>query len=108
MWRTIMATTTLRADSAQANYNLLPSALQAFLTIDDPRAIGLAIDALMIRLDEIGGDADLDANGDELDGTGGEDDFCDHGYNYAAGCPVSDPDASVDDSPCDACTEDGP
>lgn len=90
-----MAASTLGADSAQANPNLLlmtmPTALQAFLTSDDPRAIGLAIEAMILRLDEMAGDADLEANGDELDGTGGEDDFCDHGYAYAAGCPVSDP-----------------
>jgi hypothetical protein len=53
------------------------------------RVIQAAIDAL----DTMDGDPDLEADGDELDGTGGEDDFCDHNSNWLAypGCPISDP-----------------
>ncbi len=39
------------------------------------------------------GDPDLEPNGDELDGTSGEDDFIDHNASWQGhpGCPVSDP-----------------
>lgn len=54
--------------------------------------------AMVDRLDDIDGDADLEpepdeANGDERDGSMGEDDFCIHntGGDYAAGCPIADP-----------------
>lgn len=43
-------------------------------------------------LDLADGDPDIEPNGDELDGTGGEDDFMDHAH-AGPGCPVSDPDA---------------
>ncbi|WP_293873185.1 hypothetical protein [Sphingomonas sp. UBA978] len=47
---------------------------------------------LIDRMDELDGDL-VEANGDELDGTGGEDDFVDHSANWLGypGCPVSDP-----------------
>lgn len=60
-------------------------------------------DEMIQRLDEIDGDSDLELNGDELDGTGGEDDFIErYGANMGGGwsgpgCPISDPDVSVDD-----------
>lgn len=45
------------------------------------------------RLDELDGDVDVEANGDELDGSLGEDDF--HAQPWTVwtgpGCPVSDP-----------------
>ena len=45
------------------------------------------------RLDELDGDPDVETNGDELDGTGGEDDFCSHNLSWLGfpGCPVADP-----------------
>jgi hypothetical protein len=45
------------------------------------------------HLDEMDGDPDLEANGDELDGSLGEDDFCDHNADWLGhpGCPLSDP-----------------
>jgi hypothetical protein len=53
--------------------------------------IAVAIDLLDIA----DGDTDVELNGDEADGTGGEDDFIDHhtlvGDWGNAGCPVSDP-----------------
>ncbi len=58
------------------------------------------------RLDLVDGDLDLSPDGDELDGTGAEDDFVDHSYSWRAepGCPISDPDAcsAADDNVCGA------
>lgn len=54
------------------------------------KAIERAAQALIDLLDVIDGDNDLEANGDELDGSMGEDDFHDQ-YGTAPGCPVSDP-----------------
>lgn len=80
--------------------------LRGFVAMQE--TAGLAAQILIARLDRADGDTDLECNGDELDGTGGEDDFCDHHHlHYGPGCPVSDPDAAVDDDPCDALTEDG-
>ena len=42
-------------------------------------------------LDALSVDADVEANGEELDGTAAEDDFIDRGNGGIAGCPVSDP-----------------
>ena len=41
--------------------------------------------------DALSVDADVEANGDELDGTAAEDDFIEWGNGGIAGCPVSDP-----------------
>ena len=52
---------------------------------------GLA-EIVIQRLDELDGDVDIEANGDELDGTAGEDDFCQHSnWRQISGCPISDP-----------------
>jgi hypothetical protein len=49
-------------------------------------------------LDDADGDSDVEANGDELDGTAGEDDFYPHsGWFGAAGCPISDPGGDTTD-----------
>jgi hypothetical protein len=57
---------------------------------------------LIDYLDQQDGDADVELNGDEKDGSLGEDDFCPQHTRYgAAGCPVSDPDLAVDDDRCD-------
>ena len=52
------------------------------------------IEVALALLDLADGDPDLEPNGDELDGTAGEDDFYPHS-NWLAqpGCPISDPDA---------------
>ena len=42
-------------------------------------------------MDALSVDADVEANGDELDGTAAEDDCIDWGNSGIAGCPVSDP-----------------
>jgi len=58
------------------------------------RLIAVAIDLL----DTNDGDSDLEANGDELDGTAGEDDFCEHAAWFGEpGCPLSDPGGGSDD-----------
>lgn len=58
---------------------------------------------LIDYLDQQDGDSDFEPNGDELDGSLGEDDFFPHSANWLGepGCPISDPDAAVDDTGCD-------
>jgi hypothetical protein len=65
------------------------------------RELGAAIEALIALYDAAEGDPDLELNGDEHDGTNGEDDFVNHPNHYGPGCPIADPDAAVDDSGCD-------
>lgn len=45
------------------------------------------------RMDDIDGDPDLELNGDEADGSMGEDDFHDQSADWEGfpGCPISDP-----------------
>jgi len=73
-----------------------------------PHEIAEAIEVLVDVLDMLGGDPDVEANGDELDGTRGEDDFCPHstGPIPGPGCPLSDPDMAVDDRGCDDINDD--
>jgi len=71
-----------------------------------PRPVLARLTERMIeRLDQLDGDPDIEPNGDELDGTGGEDDFIDrsgmHGSWHGAGCPISDP---PEDGDIDRCT----
>lgn len=63
---------------------------------------------LIEYLDTLDPDPDVESNGDELDGTAGEDDFYPHSYRWKAepGCPISDPDCAIDDQPCDDPYED--
>lgn len=64
---------------------------------------------LIDRLDALDPDPDLELNGDELDGTGAEDDFCDQNapiHLQGPGCPLADPDLAADDIPCDEPTQD--
>lgn len=58
---------------------------------------------LIDYLDEQDGDTDVELNGDEKDGSLGEDDFCPQGDGGSPkpGCPISDPDIAVDDERCD-------
>jgi hypothetical protein len=68
------------------------------------RCIAAAVEELIDTLDVIGGDPDVEPNGDELDGSNAEDEIGNHHCNNAdvgAGCPISDPDSAVDDRPCD-------
>ena len=66
-----------------------------------PRPILSRLTLRMIeRLDELDGDSDIEANGDELDGINSEDEFRSHnctGELLMPGCPISDPDHAVDD-----------
>lgn len=66
--------------------------------------IAEAITVLIDVLDLLGGDPDVELNGDELDGSGAEDDFCNHNTPLSLqgpGCLVADPDMAVDDQGCD-------
>ena len=66
-------------------------------------------------LDRHDGDPDVELNGDEFDSSHAEDDHPDIGtdalrpgmWGGGPGCSISDPDAAVDDDPCDAHSEDG-
>jgi len=66
-------------------------------------------------LDRHDGDPDVELNGDETDSSQSEDDhpligtggLRDGMWGGGPGCSLSDPDAAVDDDPCDADTEDG-
>lgn len=59
----------------------------------------LAITELIDLLDQIDGDPDIEANGDERDGTAAEDDFYPHSLDWFGhpGCPIADPDCGADD-----------
>lgn len=78
-------------------------AVMAILDRFSREQLGHTIEVLISLLDIWDGDPDREANGDELDGTGGEDDFCEHSASWPGGpgCPVSDPDCAVDDIACD-------
>ncbi|MET3824574.1 hypothetical protein ABIC16_000267 [Sphingomonas sp. PvP055] len=61
------------------------------------REIGETIEGLIALMDDLGGDPDLEANGDELDGDArSEDSFECHG-GYGPGCPIADEDYERDD-----------
>lgn len=63
---------------------------------------------LIDYLDEQDGDLDIEPNGDELDGTGAEDDYgsgSNHGIYSHPGCPIADPDTACDDYGCDDDTD---
>ena len=66
-------------------------AILLLLDVCKPADIAAAVDLFIERLDQMAGDPDLETNGDELDGSFAEDDFCDHNLAYPGpGCPVSD------------------
>lgn len=54
------------------------------------KGIADTIEGLIAFLDDLCGDTDLEANGDELDGNASEDDFMYHG-GWGPGCPIADP-----------------
>lgn len=73
------------------------------LTRHEPESV---VELLIDRLDTVDGDPDIEANGDELDGTAGEDDFYPHsGRRNHPGCTIGDPDAACDDFAIDAAEE---
>ena len=67
--------------------------LRAAMRLPRP-AIERLTEALIAGLDALDGDPDVELNGDELDGSMGEDDFHDQNANWRGepGCPVADPD----------------
>lgn len=71
----------------------------ALLNRHSPHEIAEAIEVLVDVLDLMGGDADTEANGDELDGTNAEDEeVTAGGYGQGGpGCPIADPGACEHD-----------
>lgn len=65
--------------------------LTRMLSRYDREKVEAFVEISISLLDLIDGDADTEANGDELDGTAAEDDCIDWGNGGIAGCPVSDP-----------------
>ncbi|MEC7819195.1 MAG: hypothetical protein VX454_11110 [Pseudomonadota bacterium] len=64
---------------------------------------------LIDRLDALDGDPDLEPAGDELDGTGAEDDHqtgCEGAIPYP-GCPIADPGEDSDSDYCEASDDRG-
>jgi len=69
----------------------LPAHIALSLIPSLPRAhLERLVQQIIDRLDDMDGDTDVEANGDERDGHGGEDDFHEQGWD-GPGCPVSDP-----------------
>lgn len=97
--------------------------LAAFLssaTMLGAKEIGIAVDALIAKLDALGGDPDLedddpaggnitdephDTDGDEDDHNGSEDDCIDHAL-AGPGCPIADPGGTDVNGGCDQREED--
>lgn len=75
--------------------NPLPHAASWVDMLPPREAIATAIETLVAVLDVMDGDADVEADGDDLDGTGAEDEPLLHGPLAAKdgypGCPISDP-----------------
>ena len=70
----------------------LPAHIALALIPSLPRpALERLVQRLIDGLDDMDPDTDLEPNGDEQDGTRGEDDFHDHGW-HGPGCPIADPD----------------
>ena len=81
---------------------VLPPVLRFALGVPAaPRSAVEAIIERMIEALDMVDEADgHELDGDEQDGSYGEDDFVIHADD-GPGCPVSDPDSAVDDRPCD-------
>lgn len=80
-----------------------PAAISRVLSTFDREQLEGFIAVAIDLLDLADPDPDIEPNGDELDGSGAEDDFVSHnaGVFPGPGCPVSDPDLAIDDEPCD-------
>ena len=86
----------------------IPASIIEGLSFAPRQIVSETVAGLIDVLDRMDGDSDLEPNGDELDGTGGEEDFGIHcTTEYAAGCPIADPDCAADDFPIDQWDEDG-
>ncbi|MCK9543194.1 MAG: hypothetical protein M0R03_14330 [Novosphingobium sp.] len=81
--------------------------LPATFALFDRGTIASAVEVLVAVLDAMDGDTDIELNGDELDGSMGEDDFCAHNQGIwpGPGCPMSDP--GEEDDPSGQHDEDG-
>lgn len=78
----------------------LPLDLALHLIPSLPRPIlARMVHRMIERMDEIDGDTDREANGDELDGDNAEDAFgVVTDWTHGPGCPIADPDACAVDS----------
>lgn len=97
---------TLHSHRGGAQALPLPAMLATIPSL--PRPVLSRLVARMIdRIDELDGDTDIEANGDELDGSMAEDDFHAQNHNWRGepGCPVSDPDSCITDVPHDRAEE---
>lgn len=80
------------------------AAVAAILGRFDRRTLEAFMTVAVELMDLADGDNDVEANGDELDGSQGEDDFGPQNaplHLDGPGCPLSDPDMAVDDHACD-------
>ncbi len=80
-----------RVTQIYARPQLSPRQVASFIA-----ALGCVVNSCIEALDLLAGDPDLELNGDEADGTGGEDDFCDHANHHGPGCPIADSDIEHD------------
>lgn len=83
-----------------------PEYILRTLSLYDRETLGSVISLGIEILDQRDGDPDVEANGDELDGSLTEDDFCSHNlplHLQGPGCPFTDPgeDEERDDPFCD-------
>lgn len=86
----------------------MPAAM-AILSRFDREKLAAFVEIAIDLADAMDGDTDLEPSGDELDGTGGEDDFCDHnaGATPDPGCQISDPGGGNVEDEGEAVNEDG-
>ena len=86
-----------------------PTAISRVLARFDREQLAAFVSVAIDLMDLTDTDADLEANGDELDSSLGEDDFAPQGapiHLGGPGCPLSDPDMAVDDHGCDTPEDD--
>jgi hypothetical protein len=78
-------------------------AVLSVLSRFDRQSLASFITVAIDLLDVVDGDTDAELNGDEEDGTDAEDELSRFAGRVHAGpgCSISDPDAAVDDHPCD-------
>lgn len=76
-----------------------PAAITRVLSRFDRDQLAGFITVAIDLLDLSDGDNDIEANGDELDGTASEDDFYPHTNNgwFGPGCPIADSDMGGDE-----------
>lgn len=84
-----MATRAISGGASAPPFPPLDVLLSAIPSLPRP-VLARLTERMIDRMDEIDPDADVEANGDEEDGTFAEDDWA-HRHDTGAGCPISDP-----------------